>query len=225
MDWRDTWRRYAGSSWHPERKLRTEHQGVRSRSCSPTIPKIVTPLTQTAILEKFPGATPSVTVEIIMIPRTHVTFSCIPTNTISHQSHHILTFANYPSDTWNKGVWFLRVRVSSRETRQSVEDNTSCLYLSQTALKDLNLFPLDFPVLTSPDNSSILANKLFIPEAQQLLRRGEPELRGWPLEAHSGRIPLCQWSYLSNPSARAGYDTWSIFKRSLTGLNSEFSFS
>ena len=32
-------------------------------------------------------------------------------------------------------------------------------------------------------------------------------------------------SYLPNPSTRAGYDTWSIFKRSLTGLNSEFSFS
>ena len=29
-------------------------------------------------------------------------------------------------------------------------------------------------------------------------------------------------SYLPNPSARAGYDTRSIFKRSLTGLNSEF---
>ena len=28
----------------------------------------------------------------------------------------------------------------------------------------------------------------------------------------------------TNPSARAGYDTRSIFKRSLTGLNSEFSF-
>ena len=32
-------------------------------------------------------------------------------------------------------------------------------------------------------------------------------------------------SYLPNPSARAGYDTRSIFKWSLTGLNSEFSFS
>ena len=31
--------------------------------------------------------------------------------------------------------------------------------------------------------------------------------------------------YLPNPSARAGYDTRSIFKRSLTGLNSEFSVS
>ena len=30
--------------------------------------------------------------------------------------------------------------------------------------------------------------------------------------------------YLPNPSARTGYDTRSIFKRSLTGLNSEFSF-
>ena len=29
----------------------------------------------------------------------------------------------------------------------------------------------------------------------------------------------------TNPSARAGYDTRSIFKRILTGLNSEFSFS
>ena len=33
------------------------------------------------------------------------------------------------------------------------------------------------------------------------------------------------YAYLPNPSARAGYDTRSIFKRSLTGLNSEFSFS
>ena len=32
-------------------------------------------------------------------------------------------------------------------------------------------------------------------------------------------------SYLPNPSARAGYDTRSVFKRSLAGLNSEFSFS
>ena len=29
----------------------------------------------------------------------------------------------------------------------------------------------------------------------------------------------------TNPSARAGYDTRSIFKQSLTGLNSEYSFS
>ena len=29
----------------------------------------------------------------------------------------------------------------------------------------------------------------------------------------------------TNPSAQAGYDSRSIFKRSLTGLNSEFSFT
>ena len=33
------------------------------------------------------------------------------------------------------------------------------------------------------------------------------------------------YTLFTNPSARAGYDTRSIFKRSLTGLNSEFSFS
>ena len=32
-------------------------------------------------------------------------------------------------------------------------------------------------------------------------------------------------SYLPNPPALAGYDTRSIFKRSLTGLNSDISFS
>ena len=32
-------------------------------------------------------------------------------------------------------------------------------------------------------------------------------------------------SYSPNPSARAGYDSRSIFKQSLTGLNSEYSFS
>ena len=42
--------------------------------------------------------------------------------------------------------------------------------------------------------------------------------------------PLMIWykvilSYLPNPSSRAGYDTRLIFKRSLTGLNSQFSFS
>ena len=31
--------------------------------------------------------------------------------------------------------------------------------------------------------------------------------------------------YLPDPSTRTGYDTRSIFKRSLTGLNSEYSFS
>ena len=38
-------------------------------------------------------------------------------------------------------------------------------------------------------------------------------------------IPLAVEIIFTNPSARAGYDTRSIFKWSLTGLNSEFSFS
>ncbi len=37
--------------------------------------------------------------------------------------------------------------------------------------------------------------------------------------------PYAKLYYLPNPSTRAGYDTRSVFKRSLTGLNSEFSFS
>ena len=41
----------------------------------------------------------------------------------------------------------------------------------------------------------------------------------------SGFLAGIRWSYLPNPSARVGYDTKSIFKQSLTGLNSEFSFS
>ena len=61
---------------------------------------------------------------------------------------------------------------------------------------------------------------------------------GWSGERGSGISVLATWhdddiyifgSYIyifTNPSARAGYDTRSIcFKRSLTGLNSEFSFS
>ena len=43
----------------------------------------------------------------------------------------------------------------------------------------------------------------------------------------SNRLNLrhCHFILFTNPSARVGYDTRSIFKRSLTGLNSEFSFS
>ena len=42
---------------------------------------------------------------------------------------------------------------------------------------------------------------------------------------HHHVVPLALISIFTNPSARAGYDTRSIFRRSLTGLNSEFSFS
>ena len=70
------------------------------------------------------------------------------------------------------------------------------------------------------------------------LSYGDPVqlLNGWP-DRNSNYHELfdaCEWeeakfniwvSILTNPSDRAGYDTKSIFKRSLTGLNSEFSFS
>ena len=39
------------------------------------------------------------------------------------------------------------------------------------------------------------------------------------------KMRIRRLSYLPNPSARAGYDTRSMFKRSLTGFNSEFAFS
>ena len=39
------------------------------------------------------------------------------------------------------------------------------------------------------------------------------------------RLVTIQTIFTTPPPARAGYDTRSIFKRSLTGLNSEFSFS
>ena len=38
-------------------------------------------------------------------------------------------------------------------------------------------------------------------------------------------VKVIPYPYLPNPCDRAGYDTRSVFKRSLTGLNSEFSFS
>ena len=42
---------------------------------------------------------------------------------------------------------------------------------------------------------------------------------------HTGVTVLLLVILFTNPSARAGYDTRSIFKRSLTSFNSEFSFS
>ena len=46
-----------------------------------------------------------------------------------------------------------------------------------------------------------------------------------PVEQPWARCGRSTAIIFTNPSARAGYDTRSIFKRSLTGLNSEFSFS
>ena len=49
-------------------------------------------------------------------------------------------------------------------------------------------------------------------------------------EVHPGKLSstgideMVEKVLFTNPSARAGFDTRSIFKWSLTGLNSEFSF-
>ena len=59
-------------------------------------------------------------------------------------------------------------------------------------------------------------------ERERGVERERERERKWVKRIHAVGKP---WSYLPNPSARAGYDTRAIFKRSLTGLNSEFSFS
>ena len=60
-----------------------------------------------------------------------------------------------------KGILLLHIRVGSRKTRQAVYvvDNTSGFYLSQAALKDLGLLPLNFPSSVSKINSSMKAIK------------------------------------------------------------------
>ena len=47
----------------------------------------------------------------------------------------------------------------------------------------------------------------------------------WRMKENSWKLRQEEIIIFTNPSARAGYDTRSIFKRSLTGLNSGFSFS
>ena len=79
-------------------------------------------------------------------------------------------------------------------------------------------------------------------EAKGVINAVRPP-EGSPAETRSFRLQICYCSFLeprsdqkgqrkaeklilfTNSSARAGYDTRSIFKQSLTGLNSEFSFS
>ena len=78
-------------------------------------------------------------------------------------------------------------------------------------------------------NTSLMSSSLLLQQCPACLVR-----LTWIVFMMGGRWPY-SWclveccrqdlSYLPNPSARAGYDTRSIFKRSLTGLNSEFSFS
>ena len=66
------------------------------------------------------------------------------------------------------------------------------------------------------------------------LNKETKPVNGIHLDKLETRCKNAQWTevlslminpYLPNPSAWVGYDTRSIFKRSLTSLNSEFSFS
>ena len=57
--------------------------------------------------EQFQRSSPepplSVTMEIAMMTGTHAAFSCIPTNTVSHKSHHIPAFADTGAQTCSSG--------------------------------------------------------------------------------------------------------------------------
>ena len=58
----------------------------------------------------------------------------------------------------------------------------------------------------------------------QILRKNLPYLLNDPRVCMC--VCVCKASIIfTNPSAQAGYDTTSIFEQSVTGLNSEFSFS
>ena len=60
-------------------------------------------------------------------------------------------------------------------------------------------------------------HNLSSPDAFAGVMKVKNHTRQWEGKAHM--------ILFTNPSARAGYETRSIFKRSLTGFNSEFSFS
>ena len=60
-------------------------------------------------------------------------------------------------------------------------------------------------------------------ESNRVIYRHQPNLQDIWLQSLS--MSFMTVILFTNPSGRAGYDTRSIFKRSLTGLNSEFSFS
>ena len=78
--------------------------------------------------------------------------SLIPTN------HRIRRITDYQLRI--KGVLFMRIRVGIRETRQVVyvSGNTSGFYLSESALKDLELIPRNFPSQTSRIDASAIVN-------------------------------------------------------------------
>ena len=78
--------------------------------------------------------------------------SLIPTN---HRIHGITD-----DQLLIKGVFFMRIRIGIRETRQVVyvSGNTSDFYLSESAVKDLELIPRNFPSQTSRIDASAIVN-------------------------------------------------------------------
>ena len=62
---------------------------------------------------------------------------------------------------------------------------------------------------------------------EQLIRKKKNTLRNKIKRRELTSVCICGCVFIifTNPSAQAGYDTRSFFMRSLTGLNSEFSFS
>ena len=86
------------------------------------------------------------------------------------------------------------------------------------------------------DDLALLANTSLLQSLEQVEGGIDLNMNANKTEYISGKLLklLDQFTYLSsiisftiftNPSAQARYDTGSIFTRSLTGLNSEFSFS
>ena len=84
-------------------------------------------------------------------------------------------------------------------------------------LQKFEYFLFGRKVIVERDNS---------PLKQNFKKRSRSPIKTPMLHPQLSKIRHSSQVYIfTNPSARAGYDTRSIFKRSLTGLNSEFSFS
>ena len=85
-------------------------------------------------------------------------------------------------------------------------------FVSTRFRSDLHAFKINSSdILFHSSLITVLSEPIFGWEAAFVLFSKTPHIKGVII--------------FTNPSARAGYDTRSFFKRSLTGLNSEFSFS
>ena len=125
-----------------------------------------------------PEPPPSLKIEISLMAESHTKFGRTLSEKISRRTHRIRAVADTGAQTCSsgqevlkilgctddqqriKGVLFMRIRVGIRETRQVVyvSGNTSGFYLSESALKDLELIPCNFPSQTSKIDASALVN-------------------------------------------------------------------